>query len=160
MKEIDFAILAPVPKRHLLSGKAVPPSKVYVSFGSQKWELFRKVDKLRDGQDVPVLIYASHETAKAKFSFRVTWSASYVGGVEDEASKIEDAATARRPPTTYDQEGDYPNDWAVFWRVRHLKELPDKLHVQIKSLKQYKSQYWTMKNPPLGPEIVSRPAWI
>ena len=57
----DFSILAPVPLEHLQSGRAIASATGFVAFGSRKWELFRKVDELRGGARVPVLIYPSHE---------------------------------------------------------------------------------------------------
>lgn len=57
----DFAILAPVPQEHLVSGMPIAQEKGFVAFGSRKWELFRKIDEMRGDKPVPVLIYASHE---------------------------------------------------------------------------------------------------
>src|SRR5690242_500641 len=78
---IDFALLAPVPEEHLLDGRGVAVTKGFVAFGSRKWELFREIDRLRDGQDVPVLIYPSHEDVELKLTFVVAWTAWYVGHV-------------------------------------------------------------------------------
>ena len=57
----DFAILAPVPLEYLVSGEGIAEKEGFVAFGSRKWELFRQVEKLRNGAPVPVLIYPSHE---------------------------------------------------------------------------------------------------
>lgn len=56
----DFAILAPVPLEHLQSGRDVAAREGFVAFGSKEWELFRRVDELRHGRTVPVLLYPSH----------------------------------------------------------------------------------------------------
>lgn len=61
----DFSILAPVPLEHLQSGRAIADATGFVAIGSRKWELFRKVDDLRGGARVPVLIYPSHEDVPA-----------------------------------------------------------------------------------------------
>ena len=132
MSTTDFAILAPVPIMHLESGAPIASSKGYVSFGSQKWELFRDVDKLRHSHDVPVLIYASHETDEAKLSFQVTWSAWYVGHVDDGISKRNDEKNGHRPPTTASNPHDNSSGWALFWRVRDLKPLSADHHHSIK----------------------------
>ncbi|MFC0304607.1 hypothetical protein ACFSTI_00385 [Rhizorhabdus histidinilytica] len=61
----DSSILTPVPLEHLQSGQAMAAATGFVAFGSLKWERFRKVDALRGGGRVPVLIYPSHETEPA-----------------------------------------------------------------------------------------------
>ncbi len=55
----DFAILAPVPLEHLESGQPVAEEKGFVAFGSRGRKFFRDMDERRDGNPVPVLIYAS-----------------------------------------------------------------------------------------------------
>jgi hypothetical protein len=65
---VDFAILAPVPRVHIESGEGIAQTTGYVSFGSDKWELFREVEQRRAGQDVPVLIYASHNEDLAEWA--------------------------------------------------------------------------------------------
>ena len=58
---IDFAILAPVPLEHLESGADIARDTGFVAFGSLKWEPFRKVDELRKGAPVLVLLYPSFD---------------------------------------------------------------------------------------------------
>lgn len=95
----DFSILAPVPLEHLQSGGAIASATGFVAFGSRKWELFRKVDELRGGARVPVLIYPSHEDVVAKLSFVVSWLGWYVGCEESGNGKHSKGMT-HRPPTT------------------------------------------------------------
>ena len=47
MTDIDFAILAPVPREHLEEAPGVSASTGHVAFGSDKWELFRDIDARR-----------------------------------------------------------------------------------------------------------------
>jgi hypothetical protein len=156
---IDFAILAPVPVFHLESGAEVAAKNEYVSFGSMKWELFRVLDKLRSGADVPVLIYPSHEYDEAKFTYRVEWSGWYIGHIDDALGKRDDEKAGHRPPTTTGPH-DKPADWAVFWRVRDLSRLPREHQVSIKELESFKSEYWLKNAPPRGPVLVVRPLWL
>lgn len=157
---IDFAILGPVPEQHLADGQAVAATEGFVAFGSRKWELFREVDRLRDGQDVPVLIYPSHEDIEGKLTFMVAWTGWYIGHV---ASKMgaHPAGMKHRPPSTAAYPADNSGHWAVFWHVRDLAPLPSDRVVRISSLESYKKPgFWRMNAPPLGPEVVGRPGWI
>jgi hypothetical protein len=159
---IDFAILAPVPAEHLDAGLTVLSSRDYVSYGSQKFNLFHDVDHLRTGEAVPILIYPSHEDDIVKVTYQITWVAEYIGHVQDYAAKADDERNGHRPETTerYRHRGDSATGWAVFWRVRKLRQLPSGEHLIIAMLDSYRQHYWRKNSPPRGPEIVSRPAGI
>jgi hypothetical protein len=117
MALIDFAILAPVPLQHLDSGEIVCRERGYVSFGSMKWELFAKVDEMRQGEKVPVLIYPSYESDVAKLTFKVGWTATYVKQITDREERIAEEQLYR-PPTTVGDDAirDSAMDWVIFWR--------------------------------------------
>src|SRR5262249_50503706 len=153
-----FAVLAPVPERHLRSGQIVARDTGHVAFGSQKFELFREVDRLRAGEPVPVIIYPSHEDAEAKMGFMISWTAWYIGHVQSSSEKRSDEP-AHRPPTTIGNKGDDSNGWAIFWRARDLNMLPENQHFAISTV-QTKKGYWRKDHPPRGPEIVARPSFI
>ncbi len=157
---VDFAILAPVPAEHLESGLTVLALHDYVSYGSQKFRLFREVDRMRCDENVPVLIYPSHETDVVKVTFQISWTAEYIGHVDDYPLKADDERSGRRPETTekYRHRGDSAAGWAVFWRIRQLRQLPAGEHLPIAKLDTYRSTYWKKNSPPRGPEIVARPA--
>jgi hypothetical protein len=72
----EIALLAPVPLEPLNDGQAVCDLQGKVAFGSRAWEIFRKLDELRDGQPVDVYIYASH--APGRPSFKVSWHGIYL----------------------------------------------------------------------------------
>jgi len=152
----DFAILVPVPLEHLQPGEEIARRTGFVAFGSRKWELFRKVDELRNGARVPVLIYPSHEDVLAKDSFVVCWAGWYVGCEESSNGKHSKGMT-HRPPTT----GQYPSDnqghWAVFWHVRDLHELPAAQRLPISVIQTVKGG-WRKSAPPRGPELVAAPS--
>src|SRR5690606_29577888 len=127
---LDFAILAPVPSEHRCSGKDVATAEGFVAFGSMKWELFRRVDALRGGQEVPVLIYPSHEGAPAKLSFVVSWFGWYIGHVDSVGGSHPDNMK-HRPPTTGHFPPDNSGHWAVFWHVTRLRQLSKELRMPI-----------------------------
>jgi hypothetical protein len=85
-----FALLAPVPEMHLLSGldaiaaqldaDDLPPDHVpKVAFGSMDFEVFGAAEKLRGGQAIEVLIYASQAKGDQPLNPQVTWHGLYVG---------------------------------------------------------------------------------
>jgi hypothetical protein len=53
----QVALLAPVPLQHLRSGQTKAECEGRVAFGSRAWEVFRKLDALREGMPVDVFIY-------------------------------------------------------------------------------------------------------
>jgi hypothetical protein len=158
---IDFAILAPVPLEHLRSGSAVAETLGYVCFGSQKFELFREIEKLRDHDPVPVLIYPSYEGEDAKPDYRIAWLGWYLGCIEDTGEKRREEHTGHRPPTTARHAPqDSSSGWAVFWRVHGLREIPREFQAAITQLSSLRTGERRMEAPPRGPELVKRPAWI
>jgi len=156
MKAIhDFALLAPVPLEHLQSGLEVSELKGFVAFGTRKWELLRKLDEMRGGAPIPVLIYPSHEDVPARESFLVCWFGWYVGNV-DSASGQHPLGMSHRPSTTAQYPGDNQGHWAAFWHVEGLRELPKEKCLPIGKIGTIKSG-WRKNAPPRGPELVALP---
>lgn len=155
---LDFAILAPVPLAHLRSGAGVAEREGFVAFGSMKWEVFEKADRLRRGQPVPVLIYPSHENDPGRLTFNVAWIGCYVGHVRS-IGGAHPEGMRYRPPSTGANPSDNIGHWAIFWHVKNLRELPEANRCTISSLESYGTGYWRKSHPPRGPEIVARPAW-
>jgi hypothetical protein len=151
----DFALLAPVPLEHLLSGRELLIKKDFVAFGTRKWELLRTIDELRGHGAVPVLIYPSHEEVPAENSFVVSWFGWYVGHVEAPNGK-HPSGMEFRPSST----AKYPNDnqgyWAAFWHLRGLRELSKDKRLTIGKIGTVKGG-WRKNAPPRGPELVAFP---
>lgn len=154
----DFSILAPVPLEHLQSGSEIARNTGFVAFGSRKWELFRKVDELRSGARVPVLIYPSLEEVPAKDSFIVSWVGWYVGSEESGSGK-HSKGMAHRPPTTGQYTPDNHGHWAVFWHVCDLRELRAAQPLPISAIQTVKGG-WRKSAPPRGPELVATPSTL
>lgn len=55
----NFSLLVSVPEIHLLSGQDVCEQEGKVAFGSQDFEVFRKLDQDRNDRVVKVFIYAT-----------------------------------------------------------------------------------------------------
>jgi len=150
-----FAILAPVPLAHLQSGKEVAAQKGFVAFGSMKGELFRQIDERRDGRQVPVLIYPSHEDEPVKLTFIVSWFGWYVDHVNS-VGGAHPLGMKHRPPTTGQYQSDNMGHWAVFWHVQKLRDLPNAMHRPIGDIQTIKGG-WRKNAPPRGPELVELP---
>jgi hypothetical protein len=116
----NVALLAPVPLAHLTDGAAVANEKGKVAFGSRAWEVFRRLDGLRDGLPVEVWIYASH--AHVGGPPKATWRARYIGHVETPTGAHPDGSKFRPPSTTEGGE-DKAGHWGLFWEVEDLREL-------------------------------------
>lgn len=116
----NVALLAPVPLDHLTDGALVAEAQGKVAFGSRAWEVFRRLDGLRNGLPVDVWIYASH--AHEGGAPKVTWHARYVGHVEA-VRGAHPAGAKYRPPSTTDGGEDTANYWAIFWEVQGLRRL-------------------------------------
>lgn len=157
---VDFAILAPVPDEHLVSGSDVLANEGFVAFGSLKWELFPEIDQLRGDKPVPMLIYPSYEHEAAKISYVIKWTGWYVGHVRSVAGAHPDGMRYR-PETAKNYPNDLSGYWAIFWHVAELQKLPEAKHKSIASLHSYKTaKFWKAGHAPRGPEIVARPSWI
>ncbi|MBE9013697.1 hypothetical protein IQ250_26260, partial [Pseudanabaenaceae cyanobacterium LEGE 13415] len=87
-----FALLAPVPEIHLISGLEAIAAQLdsdesssddtpKVAFGTMDFELFAEVEKARSGKAIEVLIYASHAKGDQPLNPEVTWRGLYVGYV-------------------------------------------------------------------------------
>jgi hypothetical protein len=129
----------------------------YVAFGSQKYELFERVDRERHGRPVPVLIYASHDHEREEPSYLAEWIGWYVGSTTDQDEKFDDQRKGRRPPSTEYNKGDDASNWAVFWRVAGLVHFPDGKSWQIGDLSSYRTGAERKDAVPMGPERIELP---
>ena len=156
---VDFAILAPVPRIHLEDAPGIASLTGYVSFGSQKYELFRDVDKQRRDQDVPVLLYASHNEDLAEWGYVVAWQGKDMGSTEDPLEKRQDEKLGHRPPSTarFAANGDTAAGWAVFWRVRELVQLQENERRELRDFQSFRTGKDDENTAPRGPEVSVRP---
>lgn len=142
------ALLAPVPLEHLESGKNTCASEGKVAFGSMAWEVFRRLDVLRENQRVQVLIYASYD--KPIVPFRVSWQAFYTGHCESIDGKHPDGMKYRPASTSTDTD-----DWAVFWEVEKL-QIIEGHHPLISSLSGFgNTRHYQKTFRPEGPILIN-----
>lgn len=158
-----FAILAPVPEMHLISGLEaivaqlnsddLPPDHLpKVAFGSMGFELFGEVEKLRGGKAVEVFIYASHAKGDQPLNPEVTWRGLYVGYVPSRRGRYPGRSICR-PKST---EADTPT-WAVFWEVQELERLKQPIAIGSLCGRNKKANYQP-RFIPEGPVLIDYPA--
>lgn len=146
-----FALLAPVPEIHLISGKEVCAQQGKVAFGSRDFELFRKLDTARGKDDINVFIYAS--MPQESIGAMVSWQGVYVGHVEARRNGTHPAGARFRPITAY--ETDQPSSWVIYWEVRDLEEIEP---FPIKSLRGFdKKAYYAPHFVPERPLLIEYP---
>ena len=132
-----FAILAPVPEIHLVSGLEAIAAQVdsddiaslglpKVAFGSMAFEILRKADELRKEQSVEVLIYASDAQGDRPLNTEACWRARYIGHLPSRNGRYPGKPLFRPKAAT-----EKPI-WAVYWEVQELEKL--KTPIPIASL--------------------------
>lgn len=162
-KTYAFALLAPVPEMHLISGlEAIaaqfdsddlqPDQLPKVAFGSMDFEVFGEVEKLRGGRAVDVFIYASHAKGDQPLNPEATWRGIYVGYVASRRGRYP-GKSIHRPKSTAT---DTPN-WAVFWEIQELEQLKKPVAIGSLRAKNKKTNYQA-RFIPEGPVLIEHPA--
>jgi hypothetical protein len=115
---LHVALLAPVPLVHLEDGIELCQNRRLhkVAFGSRAWELFRRLDELREDQPVDVYIYASHRDVR---ELAATWHGRYIGHVESLPDGTHPKGDKYRPRSTHGE----TDHWGVFWEVEGLEPI-------------------------------------
>ena len=158
-----FAILAPVPEMHLISGleaiaaqldsdDLLPDLVPRVAFGSMDFEVFGEVEKLRGGKAIEVLIYASHAKGEQPLNPEVTWRGLYVGYVASRRGRYPGKSIYRPQSTATDTP-----TWAVFWEVQELELLQKSIPIGNLRGKNKKTNYGA-RFIPEGPVLIEYPA--
>lgn len=133
-----FAILAPVPEIHLISGLEAIAAQVdsddvtiqglpKVAFGSMAFEILRKADELRKERTVEVLIYASDAEGDRPLNSEVWWRARYIGHLPSRSGRYPGKSLFRPKAAATEKP-----IWAVYWEVQELEKL--KTPIPIASL--------------------------
>ena len=144
----EIALLAPVPVGLLEEGERVCEAKGKVAFGTRAWELFRRLDDMRDSMSVDVYFYASRSD---KIDRVVAWRGRYVGHVEGVDGKHPAGRKYRSPLALEDGSG----WWAVFWEVEGLHPIEP---VPMTSLRGYgATKEYGASFVPEGPTIIEHP---
>lgn len=149
----EFAILAPVPEIHLLSGLETCENEGKVAFGSDAWELFREVDDIRKGKEVEVFIYPSHADSDKPLLMSAAWHGIYVGQVPSRRGRYPGDKRFRPESSQTDRP-----DWAVFWEIQNLYELPASAQIPLASfVSASKKSNGDRRSIPHGPMLVKYP---
>ena len=145
-----FAILAPVPEEHLLSGKQICDEQGKVAFGICAFEVFHRVKTSQYSGTINIFIYAS--IPQVPIGPMVSWQAVYDGYVEARRNGSHPAGVRFRPPTAH--QNDTPG-WAIYWEVRDLRKIDP---FPIQSLKGFdKKTHYVPHFVPEGPLVIECP---
>lgn len=122
----NFAILAPVPEHHLVSGldaiahqlddEAIETHPV-LALGSNAFEVFGQADALRKQRMADVYIYAS-QADNPTLNPQATWKATYLKQVHSRRGRYPGKAIHRPESTATDKP-----TWAIFWLLKDLEKL-------------------------------------
>jgi hypothetical protein len=134
-----FAILAPVPEIHLISGVEaiatqldaddLPPDYLpKVAFGSMDFELFSEVEKLRSGKAIA--------QGDQPLNPEVTWRGLYVGYMVSRRGRYPGKSIYRPKSTATDSP-----TWAGFWEVQELELLKTPIPIGNLRGKNKKTNY-------------------
>jgi hypothetical protein len=156
-----FAILAPVPEEHLISGLEAIAAQLdsddlpaghlpKVAFGSMAFEVLAEVEKLRGGKPVEVLIYASHAKGEQPINPEVTWRGLYIGYVGSRRGRYPGKPIFRPKATTSDS-----LTWAVFWELQELERLKTPIPIGTLTGKGKKAKYQPRFIPD-GPMLIDK----
>ncbi|MGB8698247.1 MAG: hypothetical protein WCD18_02425 [Thermosynechococcaceae cyanobacterium] len=157
-----FALLAPVPEEHLISGleaiaaqldaEDLPTEHVpKVAFGSMDFEVLAEVETVRGGKSVEVLIYASHAKGDQRLNPEATWRGLYVGYVPSRRGRYPGKSIYRPASTLTDRP-----TWAVFWEVQELERMQTPIPIGTLTGKNKKNPYQP-RFIPEGPNLIEYP---
>lgn len=150
------ALLAPVPEEHLKDGIKTAKEHGKAAYGSRKYDVFHRLDQLRDGEPVPVYIYASHP--EQPVGPKVTWEGLYVGFVPAAGLGRYPDDMKYRPPSATKHPDDVAGHWLIYWHVSKLKRLDEDDWISIADICRYKTQKpYGEGFVPEGPIIVGHP---
>lgn len=154
-----FAILAPVPERHLFSSLDAITQQLdddaidtqpMVALGSNAFEAFGQADGLRKDRMADVYIYAS-DPEDPTLNPEATWRATYIKQVHSRRGRYPGKAIHRPEATVNDNP-----TWAVFWLFKDLEKLKKPLPIgNLKALGK-KSNY-PSRFLPDAPVLIEHP---
>lgn len=149
----DLALLTPVPLDHLEDSTPTAEEWGKVAFGSNAWEVFRELDRLRGSLPVKVFIYASHSTSPV--GLKVSWTGNYIGYVHSVGGAHPERERFRSPIAAKEDSAHF---WGGFWEVEGLRRMDPVEFLAISDLRGWKKQtYFKANFIPEGPLLVERP---
>lgn len=151
----NIALFAPIPIEHLITGRTQIEQNGKVAFGSQNFELFRRLDIERNEHPVDVYIYASWmQDLPEGDRF---WIARYIGHVDSDLG-AHPSGMKYRPFSTSKYANDNSGFWAIFWEIDKLEPVSQVDWIKIFDLTGYKKNKKYGKNfVPEGPILIEHP---
>jgi len=154
----DFAVLAPVLEDQLSDARRIADETGYVALPTEdRTNLLDKLEGMRDGAEVPFLVYVASDPPRDRDTYAVTWIGTYVGRAEtNDGSHPEGESHTLAPPARGEEEPE--PEINGFMHVKDLRPLPDEKHIPIASLESHMQRGIYRRNTqPRTPTIVARP---
>ena len=146
------ALLAPIPSCYLNEAQVLIANQGKVAFGSRAWETFRKLDTLRGGELVEVLIYASQLHPQGPI--KPSWKGIYQRHIETHTGTHPDNMRFR-PPSTANNRGDNKGYWALFWEMIAISPLHPDQQLPIQNFRGFgKKRNFSKTFIPRGPIVI------
>jgi hypothetical protein len=156
--DIDFAVLAPMLEDQLEDARRIADETGYVALPTEdRTNLLEKVEGMREGAEVPFLIYAESDPPRDRDTYAVTWIGSYVGRAEasDGGHPEGDEHLLAEPERGEDDPEPEING---YMHVKDLRPLPASSAIPIASLESHMQRGIYRRNTrPRTPTIVARP---
>ncbi len=124
LRNLDFAILAPIPEAYLLASRETIVAQLdaeiadpSIVFGTNEFEVLGEAQQKRDDKAVIVFIYGS-DPAEPPLNPEITWQAIYKGSTHSRRGRYT-GNKLRRPEISIS-----PKDtWAVYWELLELEPM-------------------------------------
>ena len=156
--DIDFAVLAPVLEDQLEEARRIADETGYVALPIEdRTNMLDKIEGMRDGSEVPFLVYAESDPPRDRDTYAVTWIGSYVGRAE--AGEDGHPEGDEHLPTQPERDEDEPEpEIDGYMHIKDLRPLPEKSAIPIASLESHMQRGIYRRNTrPRTPTIVARP---
>jgi hypothetical protein len=146
----DIALLAPVPKEHLVSALTTMEKVNKVAFASRGSDVFITLDEKCKGKTVDVFIYESY--GGGHYDPKVSWRARYLR-FEGAVNGMHPNPEFRPPSTASDT-----NDSLLFWEVDSLEQIEEQNRAWVGTFIPYgKNKPYGNSFAPHGPLLIRHP---
>lgn len=155
-QELDHsaAILTPVPHELLVAGRRLCKERGHVAFMTKSAQPLAKAERLRDGRELAVLIFASKDPGSTPGDYRVTWLGRFRGFTPCGTP----AAVSARLNRPESDAADIPG--ACLWFLSNLVQLDPGLTKPLSSILTFGNGKARSGLPPHGLCVVPYPSWL
>jgi len=148
------AILTPVPYELLVAGRTLCKERGHAAFMSKSAQPLAKAERLREGRELAVLVFASKDPSSTPGDYRVSWLGRYRGFTPCGTP----AAVLARQYRPESDAADAPG--TCLWFVSHLVQLDPGATKPLSSILTFGNGKARSGLPPHGLCVVPYPSWL